>query len=128
MAPSDRKYNASHEWAQKEGDLVLVGITDVAVKRLSDLVYVELPAKGKKVAQGQVFGEIESVKAVSELISPVTGEIVDVNADLADHLDDLGSDPYGKGWMLKVRPTGDGGLPKLMDAAAYDQHAASEEH
>jgi glycine cleavage system H protein len=128
MAPSDRKYHTTHEWAKSEGDLVLVGITDVAVKRLSDLVYVELPAKGKKVAQGQVFGEIESVKAVSELISPVTGEIVDVNAGLADHLDDLGSDPYGKGWMLKVRPTGDGGLAKLMDAAAYDKHAAAEEH
>lgn len=128
MAPSDRRYHASHEWAKEENGVVTVGITDVAVARLSDLVFVDLPATGKVVAQGDVFGEIESVKAVSELLSPVSGEIVDVNAGLADELDTLASDPFEAGWMIKIRVEGDGGMGSLLDAEAYEQHAAADEH
>jgi len=126
MAPAENRYLESHEWARKDGNVVLVGITDVAVKHLSDLVYIDLPDAGTAVEQGQPFGEIESVKAVSELLSPVTGTIVAVHEDLVDNLGDLAEDPYGKGWMIKVEPDGDGGFEKLLTAEAYDKVAAEE--
>ncbi len=128
MAPSDRKYQKSHEWALPQGDLIAVGISDVAVEQLSDLVYIELPAVGTSLTQGEAFGEIESVKAVSDLLSPVTGEVIEVNEDLADELDKLSSSPYEAGWMLKVRPEGTGGMENLLDAEAYAKHAAEDAH
>lgn len=128
MAPSDRRYQPTHEWAKQEDGQVTVGITDIAVQLLSDLVYVDLPETGRKVEQGDVFGEIESVKAVSELIAPVRGEITAVNVDLPDQLDTLARDPYGAGWLVKIQVDGDGGLAALMDAATYERHAAAEEH
>ncbi|MFQ5507090.1 MAG: glycine cleavage system protein GcvH [Planctomycetota bacterium] len=127
MAPTENRYLKSHEWARKDGELLLVGITDFAVKHLSDLVFLDLPTAATEVRQGEAFGEIESVKAVSELLSPVTGTIVEVNEELADRLDDLSADPYGKGWMIKVRAEGDGGLGELLSAAEYDAYAAEEE-
>lgn len=128
MAPSDRKYQKSHEWALPEGDLIVIGITDVAVEQLSDLVYMELPSVGTQLTQGEAFGEIESVKAVSDLLSPVTGEVVEVHEDLADELDQLSASPFEAGWMLKVRPEGSGGMENLLDAEAYAQHSAEDAH
>ena len=125
-APSDRKYLASHEWAKDQDGEIIVGITDVAVELLSDLVYIDLPPVGKKVTQGEVFGEIESVKAVSDLVAPVNGEVTASNEDLADHLDDLAQDPFDKGWMIRIKPDGEASLDALMDAAAYVEHAAVE--
>ncbi len=124
--PSDTRYLASHEWARKDGDAVLVGITDVAVKHLSDLVFIDLPDSGTAVEQGQAFGEIESVKAVSELLSPVTGTIVAVNDGLVDNLGELADDPFGAGWMLRIEPNGDGGFESLLTAEAYEKVAAEE--
>ena len=128
MAPSDRKYQASHEWALPEGDLIVVGITDVAVEQLSDLVYIELPSTGTLLTQGEAFGEIESVKAVSDLLAPVTGEVVEVNEDLADLLDQLSTSPFEAGWMVKVKPEGTGGMENLLDAEAYAKHSAEDAH
>ena len=125
-APNDRKYQSSHEWALEQDGHVVVGITAVAVERLSDLVFVDLPTVGKAVTQGEVFGEIESVKAVSDLISPISGEVVEVHDSLADELDALAQDPYGAGWMIKVKPADGASLDSLMDSAAYDKHAAEE--
>lgn len=122
--PTDLQYTESHEWVRVEGDVATVGITAHAAESLSDLVFLDLPEKGDDVSTGEGFGEIESVKAVSDLKSPVSGEVVEVNADLADDLPTINKDPYGKGWMIKVKlsspPEG------LMDAAAYEQHVAAE--
>ena len=123
MNPKDLKYTESHEWVRMQGEIATIGITEHAAHALSDLVYLGLPAVGSKVTAGKSFGEIESVKAVSDLNSPVDGEVIEVNAELPDNLGSINTDPYGKGWMLKVRlkgkPSG-----KLLDAAAYDKHAA----
>ncbi len=124
MRPTDRKYLKSHEWSKTEAGIATIGITDWAVSHLSDLVFLDLPAAGTKVKAGQPFGEIESVKAVSELYSPVTGEIVESNADLADALDTLGTDPWKAGWMIKVRVQSES--PDLMDAKTYEKHLESE--
>jgi len=124
MRPNDRKYLKSHEWAKPDGDVTVVGITDFAVSHLSDLVFLDLPAVGSEVSADETFGEIESVKAVSDLYSPVSGEVVAVNEELPDNLDRLGEDPFEGAWMLKIRATGDS--PNLMDAAAYEKHLEAE--
>jgi len=123
MNPTNLKYTESHEWARIEGEVATLGITDHAAHLLSDLVYLGLPAVGAKLAAGKSFGEIESVKAVSDLNSPVDGEVIEVNGDLPDNLGAINSDPYGKGWMLKVRLKGKPSA-KLLDAAAYDKFVA----
>ncbi len=128
MPPSDRSYQSSHEWAKLEDGLVTVGITDIAVERLSDLVFVDLPANGKTITQGEVFGEVESVKAVSELLSPVSGTVRAVNESVADQLDLLAKDPFGAGWLIKIEPDGDGGMDKLLNAEDYAKAAAEETH
>lgn len=122
-SPADRKYLSSHEWVQIDGGTATVGITKFAVDALTDLVFIDLPAKGKKVEAGKPFGSIESVKAVSDLLSPVSGEVVEVNDPLAQKPEGLTADPWRQGWMVKVRMTGtpDG----LLDAAAYDKQAVS---
>ena len=124
MRPNDRKYLKSHEWCKIEAGIATIGITDWAVSHLSDLVFLDLPAAGTKVKAGQPFGEIESVKAVSDIYSPVTGEVIEANAELPDALDTLGSDPWKAGWMIKVRVQG-GESPDLMDARTYEQHLES---
>src|SRR5687767_12772733 len=120
MVPKDRKYLKTHEWALATGDSVTVGITEYAVKHLSDLVFLDLPPIGKKVNQGQPFGEIESVKAVSDLNCPVTGIVTEVNEELADHLERLNADPWKDGWMIKVKVGGESGLGDLLSASDYE--------
>ncbi len=126
MAPTNCRYLESHEWARKDGDLVVIGITDFAVKHLTDLVFIDLPEVGEKMTKGERFGEIESVKAVSDLNSPISGDIVEVNSDLADNLDRIASDPFGEGWMVKVRPSSANALDGLLDAAAYEKVTLAE--
>ena len=128
MTPSNLKFLKSHEWAKIEGDTATIGITDYAVKHLSDLVFLELPQVGKKVTHGQSFGSIESVKAVVDIYTPVSGEVTAINEDLVEHLDRLGTDPYGAGWMIKVKVGKDSGADKLMDSKAYAKHLESEPH
>lgn len=122
------KYARTHEWVAVDGDVATIGITDFAVKALTDLVYVDLPATGTQVAVGDNCGEVESVKAVSDLYAPVSGEIVAVNESIADDLDALSDDPFGRGWLLKIRMTRPDDLHQLLDRAAYEQHCQSEEH
>lgn len=126
MRPNDRKYAASHEWAKKDGALITVGITDFAVEKLGELVFLDLPKTGKKFGKGERFGEIESVKAVSDLYAPVAGEVVEVNAKLADALDTLGKDPFANGWMIKIKPDAASGFEELLDNAAYEKVVEKE--
>ncbi len=122
-SPVDRKYLSSHEWVQIDGGTATVGITKFAVDALTDLVFIDLPPKGKKLEAGKPFGSIESVKAVSDLISPVSGEVVEVNDPLAQKPEGLAADPWKAGWMIKVKASG--APAGVMDAAAYDKQAAS---
>jgi glycine cleavage system H protein len=125
MRPNDRKYLKSHEWCKIENGTATIGISDYAIEHLSDLVFLDLPAVGASVTAAEPFGEIESVKAVSDIYSPVSGEIVEINTDLPDNLDTLKDDPWQAGWMIKVRVSGE--AADLMDAASYEQHLAAEQ-
>ncbi len=127
-APADLKYSKTHEWVSVAGDVATVGITDFAVKLLSDLVFVDLPKPGKAVAQGAPFGEIESVKHVSDLYSPVSGEVVESNAELPNKLEVLNQDAFGAGWMIKVRLSDAAELDSLLTAEAYAAHCETEGH
>jgi len=127
MTPEGLKYTPSHEWARLEGDLVTVGVTDFAQDQLSDVVYVELPKPGKTVKRGDAFGVIEAVKTVSDLYAPVSGEIVEVNATLADHPGTVNQSPYDNGWMIKIRASDPKELESLLDPAAY-QALVAEAH
>ena len=117
--PTDLKYTKDHEWIRLDGDTGVVGITDFAQQQLGDVVYVELPEVGASLTAGQVFGTIESVKAVSELFAPVTGEVVEVNTDLKDRPEDVNKTPHAA-WMVKVRLANPADAGDLMDAAAYE--------
>jgi len=119
-SPADRKYAKTHEWAKLEGQLVIVGITRHAVNELADITYLDLPEVGTQVAAGEKFGEIESVKAVSELFAPVTGSVAEVNDGLAENAAAIGDDPWEAGWMVKIRPADPAQLDALLDAEAYD--------
>ncbi len=125
--PEDLSYTRSHEWVRREGDVAMVGITHYAQEQLGEVVYVELPEVGQQVEQGSELGTLESVKAVSEFYAPVTGEVVEVNEGLADEPDLVNQDPYGGGWLVKIRV---GGVDEsaLMDAAAYEAFIAAESH
>jgi glycine cleavage system H protein len=123
-SPADLKYTKEHEWVHLEGDTGTVGITDYAQDQLGDIVFVDLPAVGATVKQMDKFGEIESVKAVSELYSPVTGEIVEANAALADRPELVNDDPFGEGWMLRIRLSDLGEIQKLLSAQEYDEFIA----
>lgn len=128
MDPKILKYAKTDEWVHLEGDVATVGITDFAVKALTDLVYIDLPPAGKKLTAGQPFGVVESVKAASDMYSPVTGEVVESNTKLADDLGKLSDDPFGAGWLMKVK-VAETKLPSdLMDRAAYEQHWSSRSH
>lgn len=122
--PKDRKYSQTHEWFQAAGDLVTVGISKFAADELTDITFVDLPAPGTEVAAGRPFGVIESVKATSDLVSSITGEVVEINSRLADEPELVNNDPFGDGWMIKVRASDTGGLDALMDADAYDRTLA----
>ena len=118
MYPNELKYTKDHEWVRLQDDEASVGITDYAQRQLGDVVFVELPEVGRKVAQGEVFGNIESVKAVSELFAPVSGEIVAVNTDLANHPEAVNAKPH-ETWMIRLRPSAPAEANALLDAAAY---------
>jgi glycine cleavage system H protein len=118
--PADLKYTKEHEWIRVEGDTGVIGITDFAQQQLGDVVYVEMPDVGSSMTAGQVFGTIESVKAVSELFAPVTGEVVETNSSIKDRPDHVNSKPHDT-WMVKVRLTNSSELAGLMDAGAYEQ-------
>ena len=123
---SNAKYLKSHEWARQEGDLIVCGISDYAQDSLSDVVYVELPEVGATLASGDIFGVVESVKAASDLYLPMAGEIVEVNEALIDAPETINADPFGAGWMIKVRPSTPGEWDALLDAKAYQAAAEAE--
>ena len=123
--PNDLKYTKEHEWARKEGDLVRVGITAYAVEQLGDVTLVDLPSMGTDVQAHQRFGDIESVKTVSELFAPISGEIVEVNGALESSPEVVNEAPYDKGWMVVIRPSDASELDRLMDSAAYEDYLGS---
>jgi glycine cleavage system H protein len=120
MYPKDAKYSKEHEWIKTQGEVGHVGITDYAQAQLGDVVFVELPDVGRTLKQGEIFGSIESVKAVSELFSPVSGEVLAVNTDLADHPEVVNKDPHGS-WMIQVKLSAPSELDSLLDAEAYEK-------
>jgi glycine cleavage system H protein len=128
MDVNSLKYAKSHEWVAFDGKTATIGITDFAVHQLTDLVHIELPKVGRTIRAGESFGEVESVKAVSDLYAPVTGEIAAVNEQLADDLGLLSDDPFGKGWVMKVTVTDASTLAQLLDRKAYEAHCAEEEN
>jgi glycine cleavage system H protein len=117
--PNDLRYHPEHTWARIEGGQATVGITDYAQKELGDIVYLELPEAGKRIDFGEVFGSVESAKTVSELYSPVGGEVLEVNARLEDSPERINDDPYGEGWMLRVRVEADFDASRLLTPEAY---------
>ena len=121
--PSELKYTKDHEWLKMEGDVAVVGITDFAQNALGDVVFINLPQEGDAVTAGESFGDVESVKAVSDVMSPVSGTISAVNNDLEDAPENLNSDPYGS-WIIKIESISD--IEDLMDAAAYEAFCAEE--
>lgn len=123
-SPADRRYTKEHEWVKVEGDTGTVGITDYAQDQLGDVVFVDLPSPGTRVAYLEKFGEIESVKAVSELFSPVTGEVVETNQALADNPQLVNESPYDEGWMLRVRLDDPSELERLLTAEQYEAYLA----
>ena len=124
MRPTDCKFLKSHEWCKVQNGIATIGISDYAVSHLSDLVFLDLPRAGSSVKIGESFGEIESVKAVSSLYAPVSGEVLESNKDLPDNLDWLAKEPFGKAWMIKVKVTATS--KDLIDGAAYDAHCKAE--
>ena len=131
MRPDDRKYAQTHEWVKADGDTMLIGITDFAVQELSngndsDLVYCDLPEAGRQLDAKDTFGEIESVKAVSDLNTPVAGEVLEVNTAIEDHLEILSKDPWGQGWMIRIKPQTKS-LDGLMNAAEYEAYLESKD-
>ena len=128
MFPADLKYTKDHEWLKPAGDgTATVGITQYAQDALGDVVFVDLPEVGASFTQGEAFGTVESVKTVSELNMPSAGEVLDVNAALADHPEAVNEDPYGQGWMVKIKLTG-GLAGDLLDATAYAALVSAESH
>jgi glycine cleavage system H protein len=126
MYPQQYRYSKDHEWILVEGEVGRVGITDYAQKQLGDVVFLELPEAGRTLAAGEQFGTVESVKAVSELYSPVAGEVVKVNAELVGKPETINKDPHGAAWMIEVRISDPSSLSSLMDAAAYQALVDSE--
>jgi len=119
--PDGLQYTKDHEWVRREGDLVVVGITDFAQSELGDIVFVELPKKGASLSAGKEFGTVESVKAVSEVFAPLSGEVVAVNEALGDAPETVNNDPYDGGWILKIRPSKPDELGELLTPQAYSQ-------
>jgi glycine cleavage system H protein len=126
MYPEDLRYTKEHEWIRVEGESGVVGITDHAQKALGEVVYVELPKVGKSLKAGEVFGTVESVKAVSDLYSPVSGSVIEVNAELAQSPERINTDPHGEAWMIKLRIGDPKELDGLMDAARYGEYVGGE--
>ena len=132
MKPEELLFAKTHEWVsvadEGGGKIATMGLTAFAVDALTDLVFIELPKVGRQVQAGESFCEVESVKAVSDVYAPVSGEVVTVNAGLADDLDSLSKDPFGKGWIAKLKVMDDANLKDLLDYAAYQKLCAEEAH
>ena len=128
MLPGDLKYAKTHEWARLDAgaNVVTMGITDFAAEQLGDIVFLELPKVGGKATRDTPLGAIESVKVAVDLYAPVTGEVVEVNSPLADNLETLGHDPYGQGWLVKIKVADAGALSGLLGPKEYRKHAESE--
>ena len=126
MYPKSLKYSQSHEWVKVDKDIATVGLTDFATKQLTDLVYVELPSLEGKVTKGSSFGVVESVKAVSDLCSPVSGKIIKVNEKLSKEPEIINQDPYGEGWMIRVKIEDQTELDTLMDSEEYEELVKKE--
>ncbi|NLE28767.1 MAG: glycine cleavage system protein GcvH [Phycisphaerae bacterium] len=118
--PQDRKYLKTHEWFKPEGDLVVVGITDHAAQELTDITFVQMPKVGTKISAGQSFGEVESVKATSEIYSGIDGEVVEINEELSSNPGLINSDAFNAGWIIKVRPSDTSQLEKLLSPGDYE--------
>ena len=127
MYPSDYRYTKEHEWIKVSGDTGTIGITDYAQHELGDVVYVELPAVGTKITAGQLFGTIESVKAVSEIYAPASGEVIEANLALSDAPETVNSDPHGAAWLIKIKLAAPAEVSRLMDAAAYQTFISDKE-
>jgi glycine cleavage system H protein len=128
MYPADYRYTKEHEWIKKDGPDAVVGITAYAQKELGDIVYVDLPAAGKKFQAGEVFGSIESVKAVSEIYAPVAMQITEVNAKVSDQPELINQDPHGAGWLVKIKLMDEAGWNQLLGADQYESLVSGEKH
>ena len=126
MYPEDFRYTKEHEWVKVEGDIGIIGITHHAQKELGDIVYVDLPKPGAAVGQGKSLGSVESVKAVSDIYSPVSGEVAEVNGALADTPEKLNEDPHGEAWLVRIRLSAPDELNALMTAAEYQSYVGAE--
>jgi glycine cleavage system H protein len=126
MYPEDLLYTKDHEWIRVEGDVGVIGITDHAQKELGDIVFVDLPKTGAAVSAGKALGSVESVKAVSDIYSPATGEVLEVNAALASQPEKLNQDPHGAAWLAKIKLSNPAELAGLMNASAYQSYIAQE--
>ena len=124
--PADARFTKTHEWARSEGGVVAVGISDYAVGQLGDIVFVELPAVGRKVTAGASFGVIESVKAAVELYAPIGGEVVEANQSVATDFQAISEEPFGRGWMIKIKPASPAQMDALMSAADYKTYCQGE--
>ena len=124
--PNDLRYTKEHEWVRAEGDIGVVGITDHAQKELGDIVYVDLPKVGARVEKGKVLGSVESVKAVSDVYAPVSGEIIEINEQLTTAPERLNEDPHGDAWLVKIRMSNAGEMADLLGAADYQAYAEAE--
>ena len=126
--PAELKYTKEHEWAKREGERIRVGITEYAQEQLGDVVFVELPKKGAKVTAHQAFGVVESVKAVSDLFAPISGEVAETNAELPQKPETVNKDPYGKGWMIVITPSHAAEWDQLLSAQQYETFIAEAAH
>jgi len=126
--PDDLKYTKTHEWARVDGDVATIGITDHAQAELGDITYLDLPASGRMLAIDEQFGEVESVKAVSELFAPISGEVLEANTAIANTTEIVNEDPFGSGWLIKIRISDPGELAGLMDPADYEKFAEAGGH
>jgi glycine cleavage system H protein len=125
MVPADLRYTKDHEWVRVEGDRATVGITEFAAHELGDVVFVELPDVGRALDQFETFGVVESVKAVSDLYAPLSGEVSEINGDLAGKPELVNAEPFGDGWMIRIRMSDPGQLDGLLDAEAYERLTAA---
>lgn len=128
MDPKTLRFTPTHEWVKIEGTEATIGISKFAVDQLTDLIMIELPAAGTRVTAGKTFGEIESVKAVSDLYAPVSGEVTAVNQDVAANVQLLAEDPYDRGWLIKIKLGGPVDMSQLLDLDSYEARVAEEEH
>ncbi|HMS08585.1 MAG TPA: glycine cleavage system protein GcvH [Pyrinomonadaceae bacterium] len=125
--PENLRYSKDHEWVSVEGDVATIGITDYAQSSLGDVVYVDFPRAGDKFATHEAFGSVESVKAVSEIFTPVAGEVTEVNEGLNDAPESVNNDPYGEGWMVKVKMDNPGEADAMMNSAEYEDYLSSQD-